>query len=857
MGHSLNTLFKHLTFNIFAPGTILKEKYEAFKLLLETDQKAHEFMADLEEVHYRHLRVDHSYIETRYQLLSQAVATMVECIYRMSPSEYVNLKDYFRKIDFSIKFILNSDKRDTSSPFAISIEKLNEENQKLAGGKGGNLSVLIGELRLPCPRGFVITTNAFYKFMEYSGLEDRVRHLLAQLDISKPSSLDTTSAELRKLIRESPVPPDMEDEITSVLDSLWGKKREEVRLAVRSSAVAEDTKSSFAGQYLTLLNVKQEHLMRAYKEILASKYLPAALCYRIHYGLSDMETPMAVLVLETINAKASGVIYSKDIEHNRDDILVINSIWGMGELLVGGEASPDILRLEKTSPPKLLSAKAGNKPVRMVCGQEENPELMPVPEELQRAISLSEDDAVQLASWTMEVEKRYGSAQDIEWCQDHQERLFILQARPLNVVREDFCTVAAHIKISNPVLLRGGHCASPGAGYGKAFQLDRISDLEKIPKGAILVAREAPPYFMAVMDRVNAIVTDIGSAESHLASVAREFGIPLLVNTGNATSTLLHGQEITVHADGLTIYEGKAKKLLNIARIPKRDPFEQSPVMTRLKSMMGFVAQLRMLDPAAPDFVPENCRSLHDIIRFVHEKAVTEMFLTGRGRHGGSPRGGKKLVSDLPILFYILDVGGGLSHHAKNKKEIVIDDVVSHPLHAIWNGLTDPGIKWSEFDHFAWDDYDNIMLSGGIISKESPSLASYAIISEDYLNMNIRFGYHFVIIDTICREDFHGNYIMFRFNGGGGDISGRLLRAEFLKEILERIDFKVETKGDIVEARIQEQPNESVCKKLHWIGRLLGATRLMDMYLKNQEDVSRYVEEFLQGKSHFATNEQE
>ncbi len=851
MGHSLNTLFRYLTINILSPGTVLKEKYEAFKLLLEMDQKAHEFMVDIEDIYYRHRRVDQACVEVKYESLSRAVATMVECLYRMSPPGYGNLRDYFRKIDISIRFILSPGKKDESPPYAITIDKLDEERQKLAGGKGGNLATLTRRLRLPCPRGFVITTNAFYRFMAYNGLEDRIRDHLARLDISKTACLEATSAKIMGLIRASRVPPDVEVEISSIIHSLWDSGRRETRLAVRSSAVAEDTNSSFAGQYLTLLNVKPENCIWAYKEILASKYLPTALCYRIHYGLSDAETPMAVLVFETIDSMSSGVIYTMDLDGRRKDILVINSIWGMGELLVGGRTSADIFRFRKVRPPELLSANPGHKPVKMICGRSEDLEIVRVREDQQRALSLSEDDAMRLASWAMDTEEHYGRAQDMEWCQDHQGRLFILQARPLNIDGEDERKAPAPADIPNEVLLSGGHPASPGTGFGKVFRLNRLSDLELVPSGVILVAREAPPYFMAIMDRINAIVTDLGSTESHLASVAREFGIPLLVNTEKATSVLPDGQEVTVHADNRTVYRGKAEVLLDAVGTTKKNPFEQSPLMTRLKSMMGFVAQLRMIDPDSPDFVPESCRSLHDIIRFVHEKAVSEMFLTGGGRRGGTARGGKKLISDLPILFYVFDVGGGLVPGAENRKEVTIEDVLSNPMKAVWKGLTDPGIKWSEFEHFAWEDYDNIMLSGGVISRASPSLASFAIVSEDYLNLSIRFGYHFVIVDALCRRDFHGNYIMFRFNGGGGDISGRLLRARFLKEVLEQNGFKVETRGDLIDARIQEQPRGSICEKLIWVGRLLGATRLMDMYLKNPEDVSKYVSEFLNGKSYF------
>jgi pyruvate,water dikinase len=144
-------------------------------------------------------------------------------------------------------------------------------------------------------------------------------------------------------------------------------------------------------------------------------------------------------------------------------------------------------------------------------------------------------------------------------------------------------------------------------------------------------------------------------------------------------------------------------------------------------------------------------------------------------------------------------------------------------------------------------------MSGGIISPESAMLASYAIISRNYLNLNLRFGYHFVILDSICQENPEDNYIMFRFSGGGTEFENRALRANFLTRVLERLGFDVDKKGDLVDGQLGHEDEKSVRKKLDIIGRLLGATRLMDMYLKDHAMVERFVEEFMNGRYHFAT----
>ena len=417
--------------------------------------------------------------------------------------------------------------------------------------------------------------------------------------------------------------------------------------------------------------------------------------------------------------------------------------------------------------------------------------------------------------------------------------------------------------MTNAVLVSGGECACSGIGAGKVFIAERESDLEKIPEGSVLVAKNASPYYVKVMDKLNAVVTDTGSKAGHFSSVAREFGVPTLVNTCKATLSLTHGKEITVYADEKMVYEGIVPAMLE-SPCARRDLMSTSPFMRKLEYIMSFISPLRLIDPQDPCFVSHGVRSLHDIIRFAHEMAMREMFFLSEKRLrkiGGS----KKLISDIPMLVYVMDVGGGLrqspgnkeldNKKSDNKKTVEMADLMSVPMKAVLKGLHHPDIHWSDFTHFNWAEYDKIAMSGGIISAESAMLASYAVISHDYLNLNLKFGYHFVILDVICGNQAENNYIQFRFSGGGDDMAKRMLRADFLKGILDRLGFKVSIKSDLVDAELKGESPKIILQKLDMTGRLLGATRLMDMYLKDSDMVARYVEEFLNGRYHFATVE--
>jgi len=851
----ITNLFKHWTYQVFAPGTVLREKYEAFKSLLNYDKCAHELMAELEEIYHNKTKVDFKLIENKYDKFSGCVSGIVEELARMCPTRYLDLKDYFKKFNFYVRFTLAPPEFEFSPPFTIPLNEVPSDGHKLVGGKALNLAIIGKEFHLPMPAGFVITTNTFYYFIEFNDLRKSIDEILVKLNIASTVSLNAASDELVEIIMNAQIPPDIEEAIFQIFRSVTWNKGKDARIALRSSAVAEDAKSSFAGQYRTVLNVDEGRIIDAYKEVIASKYSSRALFYRINYGLSDVETPMAVLALEMIDAESSGIIYTNDLEDPNSNSINIHSIWGLGELLVGGEMSPDIINVEKGEKPGITRKKTGLKPKQMVFSRNNITEIIPVHDDKKKLPSLDDTSALELAGWGMKLEGFFREPQDIEWCKDNEGHLFLLQSRPLK--EEEVRPEVLECKfedVENTVLVSGGERACSGIGAGKVFRIDRESDLEKLPEGAVLVARNTSPHFVKVIDKLNAVVTDIGSKAGHFSSVAREFGVPTLVNTGVATANLPEGKDVTVYADGKVVYDGIVQSMLE-SPCAGRDLLSDSPFMRKLRYVMSFISPLKLLDPQDASFVPHGVRSLHDIIRFAHEKALQEMFQIGETRIR-KIGGAKKLLSEIPMLFYVVDVGGGLSQDPANKETVMVDDIISIPMIAVLKGLNHPGIHWSEFTHFDWAEYDKIVMSGGIISAESAMFASYAILSHDYLNLNLRFGYHFVILDVICGDQAENNYILFRFSGGGDDISKRMLRAGFLKGILDRLGFKVDMKIDLVDGELKGDERKSIEQKLDIIGRLIGATRLMDMYLKDSSMVERYVDEFMNGRYHFASVEE-
>ena len=848
----LKNLFKYWTYQIFSPGTVLREKYEAFKSFLTHDKYAHELMAELEEIYYNPKRVDFQVVTKKYDQMALCVSRMIEELSRICPSRYLTLRDYFKKFDFYIRFMLAPPKYDFSPPFTLKLDEIPTDNPLLVGSKALQLSVIKKNLRLPVPEGFVITTNSFYYFVEYNDLRKEIDEKLSDLDIYSPVSLNNVSKELVALIMGARIPPDIKDAILSAFRKCQWDDVVNVRIAMRSSAVGEDGRFSFAGQYQTILNVKEDDIFDAYKKVIASKYSPTALYYRINAGFIDIETPMAVLALEMIDSATSGIIYTQELENPTSKCLHIHSIWGLGELLVSGGVSPDAIKVTKERNPKIIAQKIGVKHKQMTLSQNNATKIVSVPKKKKEILSIDHASILTLARWGSEMEKFYKEAQDIEWSQNHAGRLFILQSRPLKLEGVDTTVEAFKFDdIEHAVLISGGETASSGIGAGRAVKVTRQYDLKNLPQGSVLVVRNTSPQYVTIMDRLNAVVTDTGSIAGHFSSVAREFGVPTLVNTIVATAKVPQGREVTVHAARKVVYDGIVKSMVE-SPCARRDLLADSPFMRKLKYIISFISPLKLVDPDSKSFAPEGCRSLHDVIRFSHEKAVQEMFSIGGGRRVTRRKGAKKLISKIPMSFYVLDVGGGLEKKPLSKKEVSFEDIKCIPMQAVFKGLSHPQIHWSGFTHFDWEEYDKIVMHGGIISADASQFGSYAILSDDYLNLNLRFGYHFVILDTICGNEADKNYILFRFSGGGGSSYGKSLRAKFLCDILERLGFNVVIKGDLVDGQLKQGEKASVANTLDMVGRLLGATRLMDIYLKDASQVEGFVEDFMNGRYHFA-----
>ncbi|NDV18296.1 pyruvate, water dikinase [Pseudodesulfovibrio sp. JC047] len=802
-------LFKHWTYQVFAPGTLLRRKYEAFKSLLAQDAIALELIADLEEMFYGKRLADRQRAVWMTNQLSNAVGTMAGQLMEMNPTRYMDLPEYFRKIDFYVRMGMELEQPEVGPPYILSLEEA-ASFPLLAGGKAANLGRAKVHGKVPVPPGFVITANAFNYFIDFNGLNEHIEERLRQMEVGDRDLLARLTAEMQELILASEVPEEIARGIRfGVSEIIDGDDC----IAVRSSALAEDGEISFAGQYASELNVPPNDVLEAYKRVLAGKYCPRAVSYRISNGLTDSQTAMAVLVLPMVDADTAGVVYSQDPDCRGKEAIGVYGVSGLGHGLVDGSVSPDKAILTREETPRI--------------DNECSPDTRGLP---------SEETLVKLAQLAMQLETALGAPQDIEWAEDVTGKLFILQSRPLQLERED--AVSDHESLSVTPLLDELECASTGVGCGEIYYASSGERIAMIPPGAVVVTPSLKPSLLTFIGHMNGVISRTGSRASHFASVARECGVPVLV--GDLGEALKSGQLVTVDGTHGAVYEGCVEVIMTRSQKAKQ---VSKRVVEQYAKVAPIAVKLNLTDPQADDFSPMGCKSLHDVVRFCHERAVNEMFSImdkrGRGLHAA-----KRLQTNLPLVMYILDLGGGIFGNAKEGKTISPYDIKSRPMWALWYGLADERVKWSnKLTHMDWEEFDKV--SGGIFSFDSKLLASYALISEDYLHLMVRFGYHFSVVDAMCCPDAGANYVNFRFKGGGAGFDQRLLRLEFIRQILECYGFETETRGDMIDARCARLNENETQRMLVRLGYLMAVTRLMDMRLTSEEQILDEVKKFV------------
>ncbi|MDP3966181.1 MAG: phosphoenolpyruvate synthase, partial [archaeon] len=446
--------------------------------------------------------------------------------------------------------------------FVLKFDEIGIKDIPLVGGKNASLGEMYRELTkkgVNIPNGFAVTSYAYNYFLEKSNLKEKIKKIISTLNVKSTSNLMEHGKKIREIILKENLPPELEEEIIKNYKRLskeYGEKYTDV--AVRSSATAEDLPdASFAGQQETYLNITGEKaLLESCKKAFASLFTDRAIFYREEKGFSHFDVLLSIGIQKMVRSdlSSSGVMFSIDTESGFKDVVYITSIYGLGENIVQGAVNPDEFYVHKPTLKKgfkpIISKKVGEKKLKMIySGNNKNPvKNVSVSEDKKNEFSLTDNEVLKLAKWTVLIEDHYKKPMDLEWAKDGKsEKLFIVQARPETVQsRKDLTKLSEYILQKKGEILAEGKSVGSKIGFGKVRVIKDISGIHSFKSGEILVTEMTDPDWVPIMKKAGAIVTDKGGRTCHAAIISRELGIPAVVGTNNGTRVLKTGENVTV-----------------------------------------------------------------------------------------------------------------------------------------------------------------------------------------------------------------------------------------------------------------------------------------------------------------------
>ncbi|HBH60413.1 MAG TPA: hypothetical protein DDX85_01455, partial [Nitrospiraceae bacterium] len=609
MQKQIQQLWSDLRHRLLGTGPAAVEPalaFERFRKVLNSNNQALEIIADLGEKLGGDYIFDRHYIETGVERLSGTVKASIDALNELCDNRFENLNTIYEGLTAELKRLLTGTE-DRKGPQVMDLDAIHFLDWEIVGGKGARLAEMRQDSSLRVPPGFVITTRTYHELIDHNGLRaqlDTLQKLLAD-PAADAAIVDGFRRKLATGIMKAEPPPQLLKNLEAALTNAADNSQKSLFLAVRSSAQEEDMDYSFAGQFQSIINVKGSvaEVFKAYLQVAASLFSRDALSYYRMVRPGERLMSIAAVCQHMVAARSSGVAFSVDTMEPDRDTMVIVGAWGQGDAIVEGHTPTDTFIISKDDPPDILERAIVSKPRGRFQAEPGGLESRKIASDLRNQPCLSDTELLQIFHKVRQLELLYKRPQDVEWSVDEGGDLFILQARPLVLSQ------AAHQSKSLPEALAGyerlaedrGRVAQQGIGAGPVRIVNGPGDLADFPDGAVLVSRIDSSHFVKVMKRAAAIVTEIGTPVSHMATLCRELRVPCLVNVGNIISQVKNGEEITVDAEDRVIYRGRARELLVYSSTSTMQ-LNSSPEFLLLRRILKKVAILNLIDPLLQSF---------------------------------------------------------------------------------------------------------------------------------------------------------------------------------------------------------------------------------------------------------------
>ncbi len=476
-------------------------------------------------------------------------------------------------------------------------DEINIEDIAIVGGKNASLGEMYQQLTpegIVIPNGFATTAFAYRDMLSQANAWQDLHDVLDDLDSENMTDLTKRGAQAREIVYAAGLPENLQNEIVNAYAKLKEQYGEELTLAVRSSATAEDLPTaSFAGQQDTYLNISgDDSLLEACRRCYASLFTDRAIHYRVEQGFDHFKVSLSIGIMKMVRSDiaSSGVMFSIDTETGFEDVVFITGAYGLGENVVQGNVEPDEFYVHKPTFEQgyraIIRRHLGGKKIRMVYDTGQSVATIRnehVVEDERNKFCIRDDDVLTLAQYALTIEKHYSDKaghirpMDIEWAKDGIDgQLYIVQARPETVASQQNGTILEQYHLEGEsTLLAKGYAIGTKIGQGKARYIADVADLSDFQAGEVLVTDNTTPDWEPVMKIASAIVTNRGGRTCHAAIISRELGIPAVVGCDKAAEILTTGKKITVSCaegsegrvyDGLLPFSVERTDLAGLAR---------------------------------------------------------------------------------------------------------------------------------------------------------------------------------------------------------------------------------------------------------------------------------------------------
>jgi len=831
----------------------LQSLFNNFRRILYLNNAILENMAKMEQALGGEYIFDKAFLENTVRAIASYVHHVTYNLNALTGNAYIPLYDRYQDIRTILDDILSGNTRALACPPVLPLTEVGWELEPLVGID----LVCLAELRhhpgISGPDGFVITAEGTSALtgppvvdsqetahvtadMVRQGIEEQLERLLQNCPVGELGVVATQVDDDEDLTRELgrfSITPTADHAVLAIVERALIPSHPAV-LADKSAIRPENQEtvaSSTAGS-------RMEFAVDLYARCI--ERIVRRVCNRIPPSGVPGSVQYAVFVRRLSLTAGKGTVESRTTSGNSFDVLRIST------MPTEANRDGDTFLLHRTYPFDLIQSviKPHSAGKRFADGRLATSNAAAEGGFGRGSALLAGKDLKSLAETTMALERMLGVPIALNW-ECHAEGTYaITRLFPLRLVLEEISAEDLADEQQNAeIICQGGQLVQAGVAAGSVVHVTDSMSPADFPAGAVAVARVASPQLTPILQRAAAVLTEYGSATGHLATVARELRLPAIFGLSGVLNRLLPGTEVTVDAGELKVYRNILHTLLlHGSRGMELTPTD--PEYRVLRRLLRFILPLHLVDPDSADFSPQGCRSFHDIIHFCHERAVDELAHFQERRPGLGAIRTRRMQLNVPMDIRVLDTGGGTRKDSGS--EPAVRDISSEPFAIFLNGLLQPEAWTTDLPSLGLRDIISGMpRSMNILATPAENLGeNLAIISSDYLNLSLRLGYHFSVIDAHLGTDEQRNYVYFRFAGGLADPERRARRATFIKDVLEAMDFKVTVKGDLVIGRLKLVETGLMRSALFILGALTAFSRQRDTGLYTDADTKALFDSF-------------